>query len=70
MSDLGRRLIRGMKRLRDVLNKDRRKFLRCNKYGHEPFHMRDNGTWTCECGINTGTWGAFDVPDDSKERDS
>lgn len=39
----------------------RRRFARCNEYGHEPFHMSDNGTWKCECGLREGTWGVVQI---------
>lgn len=40
----------------------RRLFLRCNSYGHEPFHMNDDLTWRCECGLTGGDWKSYSRP--------
>lgn len=36
-----------------------RRIRRCYAGGHEPFHMRDDGSWYCECCLHCGTWGTI-----------
>lgn len=46
---------------------NRRKFLRCHRlHGHEPFHMKDDGTWTCECGFFRETWFQYSATESAK----